>query len=87
MFCCHDGKKSRARLASPQPRPASPVNGAGGITGCGDDAQVQKSFQPGSAFFEFFLKRGGAATKPWGLSGVDRPPQVTGTAQDKKCHG
>ena len=25
-----DRKKSRARLASPQPRPTSPVNGAGG---------------------------------------------------------
>jgi VIT1/CCC1 family predicted Fe2+/Mn2+ transporter len=27
-------EKVGARLASPQPRPASPVNGAGGITGC-----------------------------------------------------
>jgi len=31
--------KSRARLASPQPRPTSPVNGAGGITGCRNDAK------------------------------------------------
>jgi hypothetical protein len=34
--------------------PASPVNGAGGITGCGKDAQVLGSFQPGSLFFGFF---------------------------------
>ena len=33
-------QKSRARLASPQPRPASPVNGAGGMTGCRDDAEA-----------------------------------------------
>jgi hypothetical protein len=33
-------KKSRARLASPQPRPTSPVNGAGGITGCWKDARA-----------------------------------------------
>ena len=32
--------KSRARLASPQSRPTSPVNGAGGKTGCLDDAQA-----------------------------------------------
>jgi len=29
-----DLKKSRARPASPRSRPTSPVNGAGGITGC-----------------------------------------------------
>jgi len=33
-------EKSRARLASPQPRPTSPVNGAGGITGCRNDAHA-----------------------------------------------
>jgi hypothetical protein len=38
------GQKSRARLASPQPRPTSPVDGAGGLTGCHDDARRQKSF-------------------------------------------
>jgi len=37
-------EKSRARLASPQPRPTSPVDGAGGLTGCHNDAQGQKSF-------------------------------------------
>src|SRR5437879_278937 len=37
-FCRNYGKKSRARLASPQPRPTSPVNGAGGLTGCRDSA-------------------------------------------------
>jgi hypothetical protein len=43
-------KKSRARLASPQPRPTSPVNGAGGITGCQYDAQASESF-PGLDYF------------------------------------
>src|SRR6266436_5046000 len=33
-------RKSRARLASPQPRPTSPVNWGRGITGCRDDAQA-----------------------------------------------
>ena len=36
-------KKSRARLASPQPRPTSPVNGAGGMTGCRDYAQSPRT--------------------------------------------
>jgi hypothetical protein len=49
-------KKLGARLASPQPRPASPVNGAGGITGCGKDAQAFGSFQPGPAFFQIFSR-------------------------------
>jgi hypothetical protein len=48
-------KKSRARLASPQPRPTSPVNGAGGITGCRDDAQAPESFQPPMIFSKYFL--------------------------------
>ena len=43
--------KSRARLASPQPRPASPVNGAGGITGCRNYAQPRKSFPPPTNIF------------------------------------
>ena len=42
--------KSRARLASPQPRPTSPVNGAGGITGCRDDSKPPESF-PGPQNF------------------------------------
>ena len=42
--------KSRARLASPQPRPTSPVNGAGGKTGCQDDAQAT-AFVPGTQYF------------------------------------
>jgi hypothetical protein len=33
-------QKSRARPASPRSRPTSPVNGAGGITGCRDDSQA-----------------------------------------------
>jgi hypothetical protein len=33
-----------APLASPQQRPASPVNGAGGTTGCHEDAQARESF-------------------------------------------
>src|SRR6266436_6686937 len=33
------GEKSRARPASPRSRPTSPVNGAGGITGCRDDSE------------------------------------------------
>jgi hypothetical protein len=37
-------QKSRARLASPQPRPTSPVDGAGGMTGCHDDASPAESF-------------------------------------------
>src|SRR5260370_34995476 len=36
--------KSRARLASPQSRPTAPVNGAGGMTGCRNDAQAPDSF-------------------------------------------
>ena len=43
--------KIGARLASPQPRPASPVNGAGGITGCGYDSRAQRSFQQAAVFF------------------------------------
>ncbi|MGC2178792.1 MAG: hypothetical protein WA650_11265, partial [Bradyrhizobium sp.] len=48
--------KSGARLASPQPRPTSPVNGAGGITGCGKDARAERSFQPRITFFELFSR-------------------------------
>jgi hypothetical protein len=44
-------KKSRARPASPRSRPTSPVNGAGGITGCFDDSEAPKSFQPVQNFF------------------------------------
>jgi hypothetical protein len=33
-------KKSRARPASPRSRPTSPVNGAGGITGCRNDSEA-----------------------------------------------
>ena len=44
-------KKSRARLASPQPRPTSPVNGAGGITGCRDDAQAPRVVPATANFF------------------------------------
>jgi hypothetical protein len=51
---CSHSKKSGARLASPQPRPASPVNGAGGITGFRNDAQAKKSFQPGCIYFLIF---------------------------------
>src|SRR5437660_1342491 len=36
--------KSRARPASPRSRPTSPVNGAGGITGCLDDSDAPESF-------------------------------------------
>jgi hypothetical protein len=50
-------EKLGARLASPQPRPASPVNGAGGITGCGNDAQAFGSFQPALAFFQIFSRQ------------------------------
>src|SRR6476660_9959228 len=32
-------KKSSARPASPRSRPTSPVNGAGGITGCREDSE------------------------------------------------
>ena len=67
-------KKSGARLASPQPRPASPVNGAGGITGCRNDSRPKKSFQQGRTFFQFFREGGGWTTKLWGSDGVDRPP-------------
>src|SRR4029077_17420014 len=45
FFVFPKNQKSRARLASPQPRPTSPVNGAGGITGCRDDAQSPESFR------------------------------------------
>jgi hypothetical protein len=51
------GKNLGARLASPQPRPASPVNGAGGITGCGNDAQAFGSFQLSLAFFQIFSRQ------------------------------
>jgi hypothetical protein len=44
-------QKSRARLASPQPRPTSPVNGAGGITGCWKDARAPESFPSPRIFF------------------------------------
>ena len=37
--------KSKARLASPQSRPTSPVNGAGGITGCSNDSDHPGSFR------------------------------------------
>jgi hypothetical protein len=53
-FVLISAEKFGAQLASPQPRPASPVNGAGGITGCGNDAQARGSFQPGLVFFGFF---------------------------------
>jgi hypothetical protein len=44
-------RKSRARLASPQPRPTAPVNGAGGITGCRDDSQAPRVVPaPGKIF-------------------------------------
>src|SRR5882757_2593981 len=33
-------EKSRARPASPRSRPTSPVNGAGGITGCRNDSEA-----------------------------------------------
>jgi hypothetical protein len=66
------GKKIGARLASPQPRPASPVNGAGGITGCTDDAQAQGSFQR-EGIFSFFCAGGVGSAKPWGFGGVVCP--------------
>jgi hypothetical protein len=44
-------KESRAQLASPQPRPTSPVNGAGGMTGCYDYAQALRSFLLPGTFF------------------------------------
>ena len=44
-------QKSRARLAPPQPRPTSPVNGAGGITGCRNDSQAPGEFQSVEFFF------------------------------------
>jgi len=37
-------RKKQGAAASPQPRPTSPVDGAGGLTGCHNDAQGQKSF-------------------------------------------
>jgi hypothetical protein len=43
--------KSRARLASPQPRPTSPVNGAGGKTGCQDYADAPDLFRTPPNFF------------------------------------
>ena len=69
-------EKLGARLASPQPRPASPVNGAGGITGCGNDAQAFGSFQPGPAFFQIFSRpifvpEMAYFEKPWASDRVD----------------
>jgi hypothetical protein len=43
--------KSRARPASPRSRPTSPVNGAGGITGCRDDSDATESFQSAQNIF------------------------------------
>jgi len=44
--------ESGTPLASPQRRPASPVNGAGGTTGCTDDSQARKSFLITAKIFE-----------------------------------
>src|ERR1700728_4879783 len=51
-------KKSRARLASPQPRPTSPVNGAGGMTGCRENAAVSKIVPDHQDFFGTRLSDG-----------------------------
>jgi hypothetical protein len=88
QFGSISAEKSRARLASPQPRPASPVNGAGGITGCQKDSQPKRSFQPGGAFFSDFFasrQRGHETFVVW--AALTGRQQVNGTAQDKKCHG
>jgi len=52
-------QKSRARLASPQSRPTSPVNGAGGITGCRDDSQAPGVVPAVPNFFCTRLSEGG----------------------------
>ena len=44
-------KKRRARLASPQPRPTSPVNGAWGKTGCLDYAEAPKLVPVAANYF------------------------------------
>ena len=44
-------QKSRARPASPRSRPTSPVNGAGGITGCRDDSEAPESVPAVQKFF------------------------------------
>jgi hypothetical protein len=43
-------EKSKARPASPRSRPTSPVNGAGGITGCRNDSEAP-GVVPGSKTF------------------------------------
>jgi hypothetical protein len=62
MMACP--QKLGARLASPQPRPASPVNGAGGITGCWDDSRRKRTFRTVVIFFKIFNVRDGETTKP-----------------------
>jgi hypothetical protein len=47
-------KKSRVRPASPRSHPTSPVNGAGGITGCRDDSEPPESFPRPENIFKYF---------------------------------
>ena len=54
-------KKSRARPASPRPRPTSPVNGAGGKTGCRDDSGAPRLVPGRHKFFYTRLSDGSAA--------------------------
>src|SRR5579859_7216449 len=57
VVCCQaDRNKSGRGWHHHSRAPQSPVNGAGGITGCEYDAQSKGSFQSGPLFFGFFRR-------------------------------
>ena len=51
-------EKNRGAAGITTAAPRTPVNGAGGITGCTNDARPWRSFQPAIAFFAFFCLEG-----------------------------